>query len=279
MTERHLNRSLKIGLFFLSALIFTAIFAPYLAPFDPGEKDLANRLLPPSLTHLFGTNQYGQDIFSRVIYGTQVSLFIGGVVVSISLGIGMIVGIVSGYFGGITDEVLMRIVDGFLAFPSMFLALGISAFLGQGLMNLIIALVLVEWTTFARIARGSTLAIKNAGFIEMAQWLGAGKRYTLVHHLLPNILSPVVVMATLGIGNIILAAAGLSFLGLGVQPSIPEWGAMLNDGRLFLFRAPYIMIFPGLAIMIAVLTFNILGDGLRDHMDRRMKENTLKNQM
>lgn len=270
------NWSFIIGMTILGLLVFTAIFANFLAPYDPDKKDLDERLISPCPEHPFGTDQLGRDILSRVIFGTRVSLFIGAVVVGLSLAIGLSIGVFSGYSGGRIDEVLMRIVDGFLAFPSMFLALGISAFLGQGVFNLIIALTLVEWTGFARVARGSALVISRAGYVEGPRWLGAGRGYILRQHILPNILSPVIVVATLGIGNVILAAAGLSFLGLGVQPSIPEWGSMLNEGRTFLTKAPYIMFFPGLMIMITVLAFNFIGDGLRDMMDERMQQKGLE---
>lgn len=273
------NRSFLLGLSILIVLIFTAVFANFIAPYDPAEKELGNRLLSPCLEHPFGTDQLGRDIFSRVIFGTRVSLGIGIVVIGISLIAGLALGLVAGYYGGGIDELIMRIVDGFLAFPSMFLALGFSAFLGQGIINLITALTLVEWTGFARVTRGSTLAIKGSEFVNAPRWLGAGDGYILKNHILPNILSPVIVIATLGIGNVILAAAGLSFLGLGVQPSIPEWGSMLNEGRMFLGKAPQIMFFPGLMIMITVLAFNFLGDGIRDLMDERMSRSDINNEV
>lgn len=273
------NRSIKIGLCILCILLFLAVFADFIAPYDPNQKDLDERLIKPCYEHPFGTDHLGRDILSRVIFGSRVSIFIGVSVIVISLIIGILLGITAGYYGGVVDEIIMRIVDGFLAFPSMFLALGVTAFLGQGVFNLMVALIVVEWTTFARVVRGSTLDIKARPYVEASRWLGAGNLYTITRHVLPNILSPVLIVASLGIGNVILAAAGLSFLGLGVQPSIPEWGSMLNDGRVFLIKAPYIMIFPGLMIMITVLAFNFLGDGLRDMMDQRMRNAELKRKM
>lgn len=273
------NRSITIGLCILGILLILAVFADFIAPYDPNQKDLDERLIKPCYEHPFGTDHLGRDILSRVIFGSRVSLFIGVSVIVISLIIGILLGITAGYYGGVVDELIMRIVDGFLAFPSMFLALGITAFLGQGVFNLMVALIVVEWTTFARVARGSTLDIKARPYVDASRWLGAGNLYTITRHVLPNILSPVLIVASLGIGNVILAAAGLSFLGLGVQPSIPEWGSMLNDGRVFLIKAPYIMIFPGLMIMITVLAFNFLGDGLRDMMDQRMRHAELKRKM
>ncbi|WP_305063906.1 nickel transporter permease [Methanococcoides sp.] len=273
------NRSIKIGLCILCILLFLAVFADFIAPYDPNQKDLDERLIKPCYEHPFGTDHLGRDILSRVIFGSRVSIFIGVSVTVISLIIGILLGITAGYYGGVVDELIMRIVDGFLAFPSMFLALGVTAFLGQGVFNLMVALTVVQWTTFARVARGSTLDIKARPYVEASRWLGAGNLYTITRHVLPNILPPLLIVASLGIGNVILTAAGLSFLGLGVQPSIPEWGSMLNDGRVFLIKAPYIMIFPGLMIMITVLAFNFLGDGLRDMMDQRIRHAELKRKM
>lgn len=276
MREISKNRSIVIGICILLPLLFLAVFADFIAPYDPNQKDLDERLITPCYEHPFGTDHLGRDILSRIIFGSRVSIYIGVMVIFISLIVGLALGITAGYFEGVVDEFIMRIVDGFLAFPSMFLALGITAFLGQGMFNLMVALIAVEWTTFARVARGSTLDVKSQAYVEASRWLGAGNIYTITHHVLPNILSPVLIVASLGIGNVILAAAGLSFLGLGVQPSIPEWGSMLNDGRVFLIKAPYIMIFPGLMILITVLAFNFLGDGVRDMMDQRIRRAELK---
>ena len=276
MRELLKNRQIAISVAILAFLIFIALFADVLAPYDYTEKNLDDRLQPPSFEHLFGTDQLGRDILTMVIYGARASLFIGFTVTFISMVIGVSIGIFAGYYGGWADEVLMRLTDSFLAFPSMFLALGITAFLGQGLENMMIALIIVEWTVFARVARGSTLDIRTKGYIRASQWVGASDGYIIARHILPNIVTPVLIMATLGIGNVILAAAGLSFLGLGVQPSTPEWGAMLNAGRSYFSSAPYMMFFPGFMIMITVLAFNYFGDGLRDVLDRHMTATELE---
>ncbi|HJJ41775.1 MAG TPA: ABC transporter permease [Methanocorpusculum sp.] len=270
------NRQIIISIVILASLIFMAVFAGVLTPYDYTDKDLSIRLQPPSLEHPFGTDQLGRDILTVIMYGSRASLSIGFIVVFISLAIGVTLGVAAGYFGGWLDEVIMRLTDGFLAFPSMFLALGITAFLGQGIENMTLALIIVEWTVFARVARGSTMDIKTKGYITASKWVGASNFYIIRKHILPNIISPVLIMATLGIGNVILAAAGLSFLGLGVQPATPEWGAMLNTGRTFISSAPYMMIFPGLFIMITVLAFNYFGDGLRDVLDERMNKTELE---
>lgn len=266
------NRNVLIGLSIVTFLVLVAVFAPFVAPHDPTKANLKVRLQPPSEEYPFGTDHMGRCILSRVIYGSRVSLLVGVSVISASLFIGLIFGAVSGYFGGLVDEVIMRFVDGFLAIPSMFLALALAGAMGPGLINMMIALVVVEWTSYARVVRGSILSIKDQDFVVAAKGLGAGHFYILMTHVLPNIISPVIVIATLGIGYAILAAAGLSFLGFGVQPPTPEWGSMLDAGRLFLRKAPHIMIFPGLAITITVLAFNFLGDGPRDEMDPRLKK-------
>lgn len=248
-----------------------AVFAGVLAPYNYTEKDLQNRLQPPSSDHLFGTDHLGRDILTMVMYGSRASLFVGFTVVGVSLAIGVALGILAGYYGGWLDEIIMRLTDSFLAFPSMFLALAITAFLGQGMKNMMLALITVEWTVFARVARGSTLDVRTKGYVRASRWIGASNAYVMIKHVLPNIISPVLIMASLGIGNVILAAAGLSFLGLGVQPATPEWGAMLDAGRTYVTTAPWLMFFPGLFIMITVLAFNYFGDGLRDALDQKMK--------
>lgn len=266
------NGNILIGLSIISVLIFIAAFAPQVAPHDPTEVNSKVRLQPPSKEYPFGTDHMGRCILSRIVYGARISLSVGVAVICGSLLIGIVLGTVSGYFGGLADDVIMRLVDGFLAIPSMFLALALAGTLGPGLFNLMMALIAVEWTSYARVVRGSILSVKEQEFVEATRGLGASDLYILVHHILPNIISPVIVIATLGVGYAILAAAGLSFLGFGVQPPTPEWGSMLDDGRLFMRKAPYIMVFPGLAIMITVLAFNFLGDGLRDEMDPRFRK-------
>ncbi|AKB23818.1 Oligopeptide transport system permease protein OppC [Methanosarcina sp. MTP4] len=265
------NRSLLAGLIILGFLGFIALFAAWLVPHDPEAINLDLRLTPPNSEYPFGTDHLGRCVLSRVLFASRISLLIGFSVVMLSLFIGTAVGTTAGYFGGFADEVLMRLVDGFLAFPSMFLALAIVGLFGGSLTNLVLALVLVEWTGYARVVRASVLTVKNREFVTVAKGFGGSDLYVIIRHVLPHASSPLLVMGTLGIGYVILASAGLSFLGFGVQ-TLPEWGAMLNDGRYFLRTAPYLMIFPGLSIMFTVLGFNFLGDGLRDCMDPKSKQ-------
>ena len=263
------NKLALFGMLILFLLVFIAIFAPFIAPHDPVDQELKKRLSPPSSEYPLGTDHLGRCILSRLLYGARISLPIAMMVVGITFAIGVTTGAISGYLGGIADEIIMRIVDVFLTFPGLILALGIIAALGPGLFNAMIALVIVGWAGYTRIVRGSVLAVKEKEFVEGARGLGASDSYILVRHILPNVIAPVIPMAMLGMGYVILAVAGLSFLGLGAQPPTPEWGAMLNDGRVFMRSAPQLMIFPGLAIMITVLAFNFLGDGLRDVLDPR----------
>jgi len=263
------NKLALFGMIILFLLVFIAIFAPFIAPHDPVDQELKKRLSPPSSEYPLGTDHLGRCILSRLLYGARISLPIAMMVVGITFAIGVTTGAISGYLGGIADEIIMRIVDVFLTFPGLILALGIIAALGPGLFNAMIALVIVGWAGYTRIVRGSVLSVKEKEFVEGARGLGASDSYILVRHILPNVIAPVIPMAMLGMGYVILAVAGLSFLGLGAQPPTPEWGAMLNDGRVFMRSAPQLMIFPGLAIMITVLAFNFLGDGLRDVLDPR----------
>ncbi len=256
-----------IGILLVVAL--AAVFANLIAPHDPEQTSLKDRLIGPCAEYPFGTDQMGRCILSRIIFGARISLSVGIIVVSASVAIGTAIGVISGYFGGIVDEAIMRIVDAFLAFPSTLLALGIAGLFGAGFVNLVIALIVVDWTPYARLVRAAVISIRGQEFIKASIGLGMGDAYVILRHVLPNTLSPLVVMATTGLGYVILAAAGLSFLGFGVQPPTPEWGYMLNDGKTFIRVAPYIMIFPGLAIMVTVLAFNYLGDGLRDMLDPR----------
>ena len=264
-----------IGLAIILLLVIVAAIAPVFAPHHPYEQDLEKAFLPPSLEYPFGTDDFGRCIFSRIIFGTRISLAIGVVVTAISAVTGIILGMLAGFYSGIVDEVIMRIVDIFLAFPGLILALVIAGLLGPGMFNVLFALSLVGWMGYARVVRGVVLAEKEKNFVETARALGAGSLYIMYRHLLPNVLAPVIVMATLGIGQAILAAAGLSFLGLGAQPPVPVWGSMLNDGKMYLQTAPHLTIFPGLAIMITVLSFNFLGDGLRDLFDPRLREKAI----
>ncbi len=261
----------KAGLVIVILLFFMAIFAPLLAPYDPNKPDTRNRLAPPSLEHPFGTDQLGRDILSRVIYGSRVSLSIAILAVAVTSAIGVTVGLVSGYFGGRVDNILMRITDMFMAFPRLVLALAFAAALGPGIYNTIIAISLVYWSFYARLARGVTLQVRNEQYIEAARAIGAGHLRIMFRHVLPMILSPLLVQATLDMGGTILLAAGLGFLGLGVQPPTPEWGVMVAEGRRFITQEWWVSTFPGFFILIATMGFNLLGDTLRDVMDVRAR--------
>ena len=264
--KRH-SAGIILSVAILAVFLIMALFAGYIAPHDPEEANLSNRLQEPSAEYPFGTDHLGRCILSRIIFGTRISLSVGLLVVSSSLLFGMTVGTISGYYGGLLDEIIMRIVDTFLAFPGLLLALGITGLFGAGFTNMVIALIIVEWTGYARLARSSVIDVKEHDYVTASRGLGAKDSHIIIHHIIPNIISPLIVMATIGMGYAILASAGLSFLGFGVQSPTPEWGSMLTDGRDFIRTAPYIMIFPGIAIMTAVLAFNYLGDSLRDILD------------
>lgn len=263
------NRLNLVGLFFVSLVVLSAVFAPAIAPEGPNEQDLFNRLDSPSAEHPMGTDQLGRDVLSRLLYGAQISLKIAVVVVAITLAIGTAVGVVAGYAGGWVDEALMRMVDILLAFPGILLALVIAGILGPSLTNIMIALAVVGWTQYARIIRGSVLSVKEEEFVKSAQLMGVSRTRIVLRHIVPNVVTPVVVLATMDMAYVILGTAGLSFLGLGAQPPTPEWGTMLSQGRNHVDTAWWVVNFPGLAIMITVLGFNLLGDGLRDVLDPR----------
>lgn len=253
----------------LVLFILAALFAGNIAPHDPDKANLELRLKEPCKEYPLGTDHLGRCILSRIIFGARVSLSVGLLVVSSSLVLGLTIGTLSGYYGGWLDEIVMRVVDAFLAFPSLLLALGIAGLFGAGFLNMVIALVVVDWAGYARLARSSTMSVKEQDYIKAAKGLGAGDMHVIFRHVIPNVISPLIVMATIGMGYVILSAAGLSFLGFGVQPPTPEWGSMLNEGKIYIRSAPYIMVFPGLAIMLTVLAFNYLGDELRDMLDPR----------
>ena len=253
----------------IAVFVLAAVFAPVISPYDPLEQNLRARLSPPSERHLLGTDDLGRDLLSRIIHGTRVSLLTGIFVVGATTLIGITLGSIAGYYGGRVDDIIMRATDVVLAFPGIILALTISGMLGPGLFNVMLALVITGWAGECRVMRGQVLAIKQRDFVEGARAVGLGDVKIIVRHILPNSLAPILVMATLGMGGIILAAAALSFLGLGAQPPVPEWGAMLNAGRHHLLTSPHLSIFPGVAIMLVVLGFNFLGDALRDVLDPR----------
>jgi peptide/nickel transport system permease protein len=267
-----------VGAVLILFLAFIAIFAPYIAPHDPIEINLKERLQSPNSEYPLGTDNLGRCMLSRLIYGTRISLQIGIIVVGITTAAGLILGLIAGYYGGILDELIMRMVDILLAFPGIIFALAIVGALGPGLLNVMIALAIVGWTGYARVVRGVVLSVKEKEFVESARALGASDFYIVSRHILPSCAAPVIVMATLGMAYVILAAAALRFLGLGAQPPTPEWGSMLNNGKNFMRTAPHLTTFPGLAIMVAVLAFNFLGDGLRDALDprARMRESRIE---
>ena len=259
------------GLIIIFLLILLAILAPFIAPYDPFATDPLQKLQPPSAKHLMGTDGLGRDILSRVLYGTRISLWIA-ILILVTAGIfGTVVGIVAGYAGGFLDNILMRVTDIFMAFPRLILAMAIAAALGPSLTNVVIAISFGAWTVFARLARSRAIAVREEDFVEAARALGASNLRILFKHILPMALSPVIVQATLSMGGIILTAAGLGFLGFGAQPPTPEWGVMVSDGRNFMPHGWWVSTFPGLAIMITVLGFNLLGDGIRDILDPRMR--------
>lgn len=267
------NKAAVVGLLLVIALIITAVFAPLIAPYDPiSDGSLQNRLKAPSAEHLMGTDKLGRDIFSRIIYGARISIEVGVISVGLALIVGTFMGLVAGYYGGIIDSIFMRIVDIIMAFPSILLAIAITSVLGPSLNNAMIAIGIVMVPNFARVVRSTVLSLKEMEFVEAARAVGATDFTILLRHILPNSMAPLIVQGTMSIGTAILDAAGLSFLGLGAQPPTPEWGAMLVDARELLVKAPWVTIFPGLAIMLNVLGFNLLGDGLRDALDPRLKQ-------
>lgn len=270
-TWRHLRRHrlALAGAGILAGLLVVAVLAPVLAPHPPLQQDLYQRLQPPSLTHPLGTDEFGRDILSRVLYGSRISLRIGLIAIGIALTAGTFLGLVAGYRGGWTDTVLMRLVDVLLAFPSILLAIAIVAVIGPGIDNVMVAVSIVMVPQFARLVRASVLSVREAAYVEAARALGAGGTRIVLGSVLPNCTAPLVVQSTLSLGTAILDAAGLSFLGLGAQPPTPEWGAMLSGGRELLLTAPWVMTFPGLAIFFVVLGLNLFGDGLRDALDPR----------
>ena len=263
------NRLAVAGGVLLLGFLLLALAAPIAAPRDPLEQDLYGRLQAPSLAHPFGTDDFGRDILSRVIYGSRISLRVGAVAVALALVLGTGIGLCAGYWGGLLDQALMRAMDLMLAFPSILLAIGIVAVLGPGLDNAMLAVGIVAVPQYARIARASTLSVRQQDYVQAVRALGAGDVRILLFAVLPNCLPPLIVHSTLGLATAILDAAGLSFLGLGAQPPTPEWGAMLSGGRELILSAPWVLTFPGLAILLTVLAFNLLGDGLRDALDPR----------
>jgi peptide/nickel transport system permease protein len=261
-----------IGMVLVAVFIIFALFAPWIAPQSPSNIDLPSRLQPPSGAHWFGTDELGRDIFSRVIYGARISMLVGSSVVAGSLLLGLILGSMAGYYGGLLDKFFNVIVmNAFLSFPGILLAIAFVAFLGPGIFNLILALCIGGWVGYARLVRAQVLAVKEEEFVEAARALGASDWRIVTRHILPNIIQPVIVQTAIGMAGAVLAEATMSFLGLGIPPPTASWGSMLNDGRAHLFDAPHLVLFPALAVMLAVLSFNFIGDALRDYMDPRSR--------
>jgi peptide/nickel transport system permease protein len=251
--------------------LFIAIFGKYIAPYDPVEANIAERFQPPSWEHLCGTDKLGRDVFSRLLCGARYSMKVGIVVLAISTPIGVLLGGVAGLLGGWFDELIMRITDVFLAFPYLLLAMAVSAALGPSLENAMLAISIVWWPPYTRLIRGQALSVRESAYIDAAKSMGEGRLSIIWRHLLPNCLSPVLITLTLDMGAVVLATAALSFLGFGAQPPLPEWGRMISDGRIYLFQAWWISTFSGLAIALTVLGFNLLGDGIRDALDPKLR--------
>ena len=268
------NKMAVLGLIILIILVLLAVFADVIANYDNVviKQNLAHRLQGPSAAHWIGTDEFGRDIFARLVHGTRVSLQVGIVAVGISIVIGGILGAVAGYYGGKLDNTIMRIMDIFLAVPSILLAIAIVSALGPSIINLMLAISISSVPSYARIVRASVLSIRDQEFIEAAKAIGASNTRIIFRHIIPNSLAPVIVQATLGVASAILSTAGLSFIGLGIQPPAPEWGSMLSGGRQYLRYAWWVTTFPGVAIMITILSLNLLGDGLRDALDPRLKQ-------
>jgi peptide/nickel transport system permease protein len=268
---RH-NPLAAIGVILVILFAFAAIFAPWISPQDPARIDLPNRLQTPSAQHWCGTDELGRDILSRLIWGARISLFVGSSIVAGSLFLGLIIGSLAGYYGGGIDRfVNVVLMNAFLSFPGILIAIAFVAFRGPGIFNLILALSLGGWVGYARLVRAQVLAVREREFVEAARALGAGDLHIITRHILPNIIQPIIVQAAIGMAGAVLAEATMSFLGLGVPPPTASWGSMLNDARSHLFDAPHLVLFPAVTVMLAVLAFNFIGDALRDLLDPRSR--------
>lgn len=265
------NKTAMLGLCLIVFFILIALLAPWIAPYDYKEQQLMERLQSPSLTHWFGTDDLGRDLFTRVLYGARISLWVGFFSVIGSVIVGTALGILAGYYGKWMDMIISRIFDIMLAFPSILLAIAIVAILGPSLQNALLAIAIVNIPTYGRLVRSKVLSLKSEEYITAAKAIGMKNGRILISHILPNSMTPIIVQGTLGIGMAIIEAAALGFLGLGAQPPDPEWGKILSDSRQFIQKAPWTVIFPGISIMLTVLGFNLMGDGLRDAMDPKMK--------
>jgi len=265
------DRAILAGALIVGLFVAVSLAAPLVAPHDPTTVDARAILVPPSATHWLGTDNLGRDTFSRLVYGSRWTLGTAAVAAIAIVLLGVTVGLVAGYVGGLVDEVLMRLVDVLLAFPSLVLALAIVGMLGPSLRNVMIGMVAVWWVDYARVIRGLTVGVREREFVAAAHCAGAAAPHVILRHVLPNVIPSVIVLATLEFGGLMLAISGLSFLGLGAQPPTPEWGTMLNNGRPFFQRAPQLMLYPGLAITLVVVGCNLIGDGLRDALDPRLR--------
>ncbi len=260
------------GVVLVAIFVICAILAPWLAPYDLAHIDLPSRLSGPTAAHWFGTDELGRDILSRIIYGARISMLVGISVVAASLFVGLVIGCIAGYYGGRVDRFVNVIVmNAFLSFPGILLAIAFVAFLGPGVLNLILALAIGGWVGYARLVRAQVLATREREFVEAARALGASDWRIITRHILPNLIQPVIVQGAIGMAGAVLAEATMSFLGLGVPPPTASWGTMLNDGRAHLFDAPHLVLFPAAAVMLAVLSFNFIGDALRDYLDPRSR--------
>lgn len=264
-----------LGIVLLILFTLCALFAPWLAPYDPARLDLTGRLMGPSAAHWFGTDELGRDILSRTIYGARISMIVAVSVVGLSLAVGLVAGCLAGFYGGVTDTILnIYVTNAFMSLPGILLAIAFVAFMGPGLFNVILALAISGWVGYARLVRGQVMAVKEREFVEAARALGASDLRVLCRHILPNIVQPLIVQAAIGMAGAVLAEATLSFLGLGVPPPAASWGSMLNDARSHLFDSPHLVFFPAMAVMLCVLSFNFIGDALRDYLDPRTKMET-----
>jgi len=265
------NRAAYASLYIAGFMVFIAVFGPLIAPYDPYDFDLSRARMPPSPSHVFGTDELGRDILSRILVGARYTIGISVASVALGVLIGVLLGLISGYLGGLWDSVIQRVVDVMLAFPTILLAIALVASMGQGILSLIIAIAISTFPVYARLVRGVVLQVVGEDYIAAARLLGKRSAYIMFRHVLPNVISPIVVQATYYMGLSILLASALGFLGLGVPPPTPEWGAMIGSGRTYLFSSPHIVVFPGIFIMLAALSFNLLGDGLRDALDPRAR--------
>lgn len=264
------NKLALLGFFILLVIFFMAIFAPYLTPYNYADQNLQETFLSPSARHIMGTDKFGRDIFTRILFGARISLKIGFISMALAAASGILIGLISGFYGGFLDNALMRLMDIMLSIPGLVMAIAISASLGGGMKNLIIAVAVAAIPGYAKIVRGQALVFKEKEFVEAARILGASDFNIMFKQILPNCLAPVIVQMTIGVGYAVLSAASLSFIGMGIEPPMPEWGQMLSEGRDFIRDYPYITMFPGISIAITILALNILGDGLRDALDPKL---------